>query len=108
MEVAVCDTIDLWEAWIDLSAGETCVLYVVGEVNTSAGKGVPLLLKKTVQGAAATHLLLELVTVGSGTQVRHAEVRYAEPLPTIWKYHKITICAGEDVIANISDIELVQ
>ncbi len=59
MEIAVrSDAVDLWEAWIDLGgAGENYTLYVIGDICTGNSKTVPLLLKKTIQGAAASHLI---------------------------------------------------
>lgn len=108
MEAAlVRDTLDLWEAWIDLSPGGDYRLYVLGDICTGRSKTPPVLVKKNVQGAPAAHLILELRSYGNLAQGRFAEVGYTEPLTNIHQYRHISICAGEDIIARIADIEVV-
>lgn len=109
---ALNDTLDLWEAWIDLQdTGGISTLYVIGDICTGTSKTVPVLLKKEVQGAAASHLILEVMPClynpnpGKG---RLAEVGYAEPIADLNKYEQVSICAGEDIIARIQNIEVVQ
>lgn len=103
----VSDTHDLWEAWVDLGTGGSFILYVVGDISMGNSRAAPLLLKKSVQGASASHLVLEVLPGRNRQWSRQTEVGYAEPIADINKYRQISICAGEDVIACISDIEVV-
>ena len=103
------DTVDLWEAWIDLQgASERYILYVVGDVYTDSRNATPVLQKKQVQGALPSHLFLEILPGVAQTQGHVAEVAFAEPLTDVYQYQQVFICAGEDVIACISHIELLQ
>jgi hypothetical protein len=103
--VASSITTDLWEAWIDLESGNH-TLYVVGDICMGRSKIPPVLLKKSVQGAAASHLILEVLPFFDPTEGRLAEVGYTEPVSDIHQYQQISICAGEEIIASIPDIEL--
>ncbi len=106
--VVVSEAIDLWEAWIELAgAGEGHVLYVLGDVCTGRSKTVPVLSKKKVQGAAASHLILEVLPCLHSSEERFVEVGYAEPVRNLKPYDQISICAGEKVIARINNIEVV-
>jgi len=105
-EVASSFTTDLWEAWIDLESG-TYTLYVVGDICMGRSKTTPVLSKKSVQGAAASHLILEVLPFYNPTEGRLAEVGYTELVSDIHQYKQISICAGEEIIASIPDIELV-
>lgn len=109
MEIAVrSDAVDLWEAWIELGgAGGNYTLYVIGDICTGNSKTVPLLLKKTIQGAAASHLILEVMPCLNGKEGRLAEVGYAEPVADLNQYSQVSICAGEEIIARIRNIEVV-
>jgi hypothetical protein len=101
------DTLDLWEAWIDLSAGEKSMLYVIGDICTGRSKTAPVLIKKKVQGAPDSHLILELLSFDASAQGRLAEVGYTEMVADSRQYRHVFICAGEDVIAHIPDIEII-
>ena len=103
---AAGDITGLWEAWIDLESGNN-TLYVVGDICVGRSRTAPVLLKKSVQGVAASHLMLEVMPLFDPNSTRMAEVGYAEPIADITKYQQISICAGEDVIARISTIELL-
>jgi glycine cleavage system regulatory protein len=102
----VSEAVDLWEAWVDLGTGGF-VLYVVGDTCTGTSKTAPVLVKKTVQGADKSHLILELVSFGSRHHGRLAEVRYTEIVDDIDQYSQVSICAGEEIIIRIPDIEVV-
>ncbi|HUP12834.1 MAG TPA: hypothetical protein VM187_11490 [Niastella sp.] len=102
----ISETIDLWDVWIDLQEGGPTMLYVVGELCTST-KTTPVLLKKKVQGLPEWHLMLEVLPGLNTKTGQLAEIRYSEPIPEITKYRQVSICAGEDIIAHIPDIELV-
>ena len=105
---AVSDTVDLWEAWIDMQdTPGSYMLYVVGDICLAHHKKAPVLLKKSVQGAAASHLILEVMPGMDAQQGRLTEIGYAEHIADIHQYQQISICAGEEIIACIPDIELV-
>lgn len=107
MKTAVAsDTIDLWEAWIDSTTGDY-TLYVVGDICTGRSKTKPVLAKKIVQGAGAAHLILEVLPFFNADTGRLAEVGYTEIVTDIHQYQQISICAGEEIIARIPDIEVV-
>jgi hypothetical protein len=103
----VSDVAGLWEAWVDLDTGETRTLYVLGNVGTGTSRTTPVLLKKWVQGAAPSHLILEVMPILGTGGSRQAEVCYAEPVKDISQYQQISICSGEDIIARIQNIEVV-
>lgn len=101
------NTFDLWEAWIDLSTSSKGMLYVLGDICTGRSKTAPVLVKKNVQGAPDSHLILELKSFGNIEWGHLAEVGYTEPVANIHQYRQVSICAGEEVIARIPDIEVV-
>ncbi|HUQ96825.1 MAG TPA: hypothetical protein VM010_04100 [Chitinophagaceae bacterium] len=103
------DAFDLWEAWIDSeeSTDGGSMLHVIGDVCTGTCKAVPILLKKQMQGAAPSHLILEVMPSGNGKRVRQAEIHYVEQIADLTQYEKISICAGESIIACIQNIEVV-
>jgi hypothetical protein len=106
--LVVSDTVDLWEAWIDLQgAAEEFTLYVVGDVYADSRSASPVLQKKQVQGAPPSHLFLEILPGVAEKQGYVAEVAFAEPVTDIYQYQEVFICAGEDIIARISHIELL-
>jgi len=109
METAVVDsTAGLWEAWIDVTGTSgNYTLYVIGDVCTGKSRTTPVLLKKQVQGAAASHLILEILPLINSNRGRQAEVGYAETIADIHQYQQISICAGEDIIARIPAIEII-
>jgi hypothetical protein len=107
ISAVVNNTLDLWEAWIDLGAGLHSTLYVVGDICTGRSKTAPRLVKKKMQGAASSHLILEVLAFGSPEEDRFTEVRYNEPVQDLAQYKQISICAGEEIIAQIRDIEVV-
>src|SRR5215218_7901234 len=108
LTAVVSDIIDLWEAWIDLQGySGSYMLYVIGDVCTGKSKIVPVLKKKEVQGADATHLILEVLPYLNPREGRMAEVRYAEHIADLNQYQQISICAGEKVIARINSIEVI-
>jgi len=100
------DTTDLWEAWIDL-ATENYTLYVIGDICMGRSKTRPVLAKKIVQGAASAHLILEVLPFFNEHTGRLAEVGYTEVVSDIHQYQQIFICAGEEIIARIPNIEFV-
>jgi hypothetical protein len=102
------DTVDLWEAWIDLQGCNDChMLYVIGDICTGKSKITPVLLKKEVQGVEATHLILEVLPFEYSKEGRTAEVRYTEHIADLSQYQQISICAGERIIARINSIEVL-
>jgi hypothetical protein len=107
ISAVVNNALDLWEAWIDLGAGLNYTLYVVGDICTGRSKTVPRLVKKKMQGAASSHLILEVLAFGIPEDDRFTEVRYTEPVQDLAQYKQISICAGEEIIAQIRDIEVV-
>jgi hypothetical protein len=103
--VFASETIDLWEAWIDVQEAHT--LYVIGEVCVGNSKTTPIMLRKQVQGTTASHLVLELlpcICTGIGNV---KEVTYTETIADISQYEQISICNGDALVARISTIEVV-
>lgn len=108
LTAVLSDTVDLWEAWIDLQGcSGSHMLYVIGDVCTGKSKTVPVLVKKIVQGADASHLILEVLPFEYSKQGRVEEVRYAEHIADLNQYQQISICAGERIIARINTIEVL-
>lgn len=104
------NSIDLWEAWIDMlspSKNNAYTLYVIGEVYVGDSHAEPVMIKKKVQGADDGHLYLEILPCIAATDGHIVEIRYAEGIDALGQYNKISICLGEDIITTISDIEVL-
>lgn len=102
--------IELWEAWVDLQCADDSTkgtLFVWGELCVGQSLSEPILLKRKVQGANPSHLYLEVVPYIVKHGGRVTETRYSEPLENVMQYNRIIICAGEEVLAEISEIELL-
>ena len=103
-------TIELWEAWVDLQCTDETsngTLFVWGELCVGSSLTDPLLIKRKVQGGKPTDLYLEVVPYIIKNGGRITETRYSEPLQNVMQYTRIFICAGEEVLAEIRDIELL-
>lgn len=102
--------VDLWEAWVDLQCVDGSskgTLFIWGEIYIGNSSTVPFLVKKKVQEADPSCLYLDLFPYNMAEGGRIAEVRYSEPLTDINKYETIRICLGEDVLVEITDIEII-
>lgn len=102
--------IELWEAWVDLQCADDCTngtLFVWGELCVGSSLSEPVLVKRKVQGAEPAHLYLEVVPYIVEKDGRVTETRYSEPLQNVSQYTRIIICAGEEVLVEIEDIELL-
>lgn len=103
--------VDLWEAWIDLQCNDesSCgTLFVWGELSVGNSLSEPILVKRTVQGADPSHLYLEVVPYILAPSGRITETRYSEPVLKLDQYTRIIICAGEEVLVQIEDIEVLE
>src|SRR5918993_3922057 len=103
-------TIELWEAWVDLQCADdnsSGTLFVWGELCVGQSLSEPVLLKRKVQGGDPSHLYLEVVPYIIKKGGRITETRYSEPLQNVMQYDRIIICAGEEVLAEINEIELL-
>ena len=104
------EAIELWEAWIDLQfADETSsgTLFVWGELCVGNSLSEPVLVKRKIQGAEPAHLYLEVVPYIVENEGRTTETRYSEPILNLAQYTRIIICAGEEVLVEIDNIELL-
>jgi hypothetical protein len=104
-------SIDLWEAWVDCNPSDgdsTAMLYVIGDVYVGKSKQSPVLKKRDDQGYDPAHLFLEIVPCILEDNGRVAEVTYAEPLHNGHSYDCISIWLGEDIVAEIEEIEWVR
>jgi hypothetical protein len=102
--------IDLWEAWIDLQCTDGIsngTLFVWGEIYTGESESEPYLVQRKVQGADPAHLYLEVVPYITSDEGNIAEVRYSESVYDLYKYKSIFVCAGEEVLAQIKEIEYI-
>ena len=102
--------IELWEAWIDLQCTDesSCgTLFVWGELSVGNSLSEPVLVKRTIQGAQPTHLYLEVVPYIVEPAGRITETRYSEPVRSLKQYNRIVICAGEEVLVEINEIEVL-
>jgi hypothetical protein len=103
-------TIELWEAWVDLQCADESskgTLFVWGELCVGQSLSEPILIKRTVQGADPAHLYLEVVPYILKRGGRITETRYSEPVQQVGQYTRIFICAGEEVLTEIKEIELL-
>lgn len=107
--IIINETLDLWEAWVDLQSPDTgsAMLYVIGDVFVGRSATNPILVKKEVQGAQPGHLYLEIMPSIATDQGRLTEISYAEPLSGLNQYKKIHICIGEEVVSEIGEIETI-
>lgn len=102
--------IELWEAWVDLQCTDESsngTLFVWGELCVGNSLSEPVLIKRNVQGSEPTDLYLEVVPYILKKGGRITETRYSEPLQNVTQYKRILICAGEEVLAEITEIELL-
>lgn len=102
--IAVSNVVDLWEAWVDVSEGFK--LYVLGTVHTGRSKTTPVLVKRKVPGVPSSHLILEVLPCLHRESGRQTEIAYTESVSHLNQYNQISICAGEDVLVRIHDIEV--
>lgn len=103
-------TIELWEAWVDLQCADensNGTLFVWGELCVGQSLSEPILIKRKVQGANPDHLYLEVVPYIIKRGGRITETRYSEPLQQVTQYTRVFICAGEEVLTEINEIELL-
>lgn len=104
------EAIELWEAWIDLQCADeasTGTLFVWGELCVGESLSEPVLVKRKIQGADPAHLYLEVVPYIVEEDGRITETRYSEPVLHIAQYSRIIICAGEEVLVEIENIDLL-
>jgi len=110
IQVMSKEAIELWEAWIDLQCADedsTGTLFVWGEISVGNSLSEPVLVKRTIQNANPAHLYLELVPYIVKEGGRITETRYSEPIHNINQYNRIIICAGEEVLVEIENIDLL-
>lgn len=104
------EAIELWEAWIDLQCADEAsmgTLFVWGELCVGNSLSEPVMVKRKIQGANPTHLYLEVVPYIVENDGRITETRYSEPVHNLTQYNRIVICAGEEVLVEIEDIDLL-
>ena len=104
------EAIELWEAWIDLQCADDNskgTLFVWGELCVGNSLSEPVLVKRKIQGANPTHLYLEVVPYIIENDGRITETRYSEPVHNLTQYNRIVICAGEEVLVEIENIDLL-
>ncbi len=102
--------IELWEAWIDLQLADeqsTGTLFVWGELCVGNSLSEPVLVKRKLQGANNSHLYLEVIPYIIEKEGRVTETRFSEAVLSTAQYSKIIICAGEEVLVEIDNIELL-
>ena len=104
------EAIELWEAWIDLQCADEAsqgTLFVWGELCVGNSLSEPVLVKRKVQGADPAHLYLEVVPYIIEDEGRITETRYSEPIRSLTQYSRIVICASEEVLVEIENIDLL-
>ena len=104
------NNLDLWEAWIDMQdSGENKrgTLYIIGDVLVSNRILRPFLIKKETVPPAEDELVLEVIPHIISESGHAVEVFYSEELHSPNQYKSITICSGNYIIANITEIEVL-
>src|SRR5688572_9550256 len=100
--------LDLWEAWIEfdhLAPKGFGSLYVMGEILTNKQKLKPALVKRPHPDK--TILALNLHADDSGERTRLTEVVYDEHIEGLDSYTTILIFKENELIAEITDIEVL-
>jgi hypothetical protein len=101
--------VGLWEAWIEfdsITPGYFGMLYVLGEVQMKKKNLHPFLIKSISEGDTKQLVLnIDESLLSSGANMQ--EVSYSQPLLNIDQYASIVIYAGEELIEQIEDIEVL-
>ena len=96
--------VDLWEAWVDLQAGERfATLYVIGNVYTDKRMTQPYFVKREQPDSSL--LLLDIQPIVLSDEGFETEIMFAEELDSLCSYKTIEIYQGAELITRISEIE---
>ncbi|MGZ5222060.1 MAG: hypothetical protein ACXWV0_01190 [Flavisolibacter sp.] len=101
----VLDT-GLWEVWVEYDEFDPAyfgTLYVIGEISTELNHTA----RFNKLPANGHTLILEVPLPAPGKGTRMKEILYSEPIESIDKYSSVCIYAGNELIADFSDIEIM-
>jgi hypothetical protein len=108
--MTINDEVDLWESWIDrqiIGFQEVNMLYVMGEILADVSNESPVLVKKELQSTPG-ELHLEVKPPQYVNKLVNEEVFYSEVIDDLDIYHTIVIHNGNQVIAYIDEIEILE
>jgi hypothetical protein len=98
----------LWEAWIEfdpLNSSSFGTLYILGEAPVNRKSKTPVITR--VDGENSSFLVLRLPEVNGPGRFTSKEVLYSESVQQIDQYKTIIVYQGEELIAEITDIEVL-
>ncbi len=102
---SVLDT-GLWEVWVEYDEFDPAyfgTLYVIGEISTEVNHNA----RFNKVPAKGHTLVLEVPLPAPGKGTRMKEILYSEPIESIDKYDSVCIYAGNELIADFNDIEIM-
>jgi hypothetical protein len=108
--MTINDEVDLWESWIDrqiIGSQKVNMLYVMGEILADVGNGTPVLVRKQNQ-SDPKQLHLEVKPPQYLNKLLTEEIFYSEVIDHIDAYDTIVIHNGNQVIAYIDEIEILE
>jgi hypothetical protein len=108
--MTINDEVDLWESWIDkqiIGSQEVNMLYVMGEILADASSVHPVLVKKLIQ-STPKELHLEVRPPQFVNKLVSEEVFYTEIIDDLDTYNTVVIHNGNQVIAYIDEIEILE
>lgn len=108
--MTINDEVDLWESWVDrqiIGLQEVNILYVMGEILADATSGQPVLVKKEHQ-PTTKELHLEVKPPQYLNKIVTEEIFYSEIISDLDTYDTVVIYNGNQVIAYIDEIEILE
>lgn len=100
---------ELWEAWIEFDHFDPKnfgILYVMGEAPIAFKSNLPC-ISKSDKSPDEGILVLELPAIKGESRTRIKEVLFSESIGQMQQYHTIMIYRGDDLLIEISDIEVL-
>lgn len=98
--------IDLWEIWIEYDQYNPDyfgTLYVHGEIETTKTAGLRLVR----MGPADSHQLILQLPDATPCVYQTSEVMYSLPVKNLNQYTSVSIYAGNELIGQFNDIEIM-
>jgi hypothetical protein len=105
--IAIQET-GLWEAWIEfdhLDSNDFGTLYILGEAPINIKSKTSAISK--IDGENSSCLVLKMPALPGTGRFKTKEVLYSEKVQKIDQYHAIVVYQGEELITEITDIEVL-
>ena len=108
-ESIITQDLELWEAWVEfdhLHPSEFGTLYVLGEAPVSI-KEKKVNFDRSIDPMDPGRLIITIPDFPPTGRVKMKEVVYSETVKEINTYHSIVVCKGDEILVEITDIEVL-